>query len=70
MMSKNDAMPLIRVPVPNETATRKCPSCKQTMFHHAWSMESIGILLYKPYCPSCGQKLDWEKFVNVGGTEE
>lgn len=64
-----DAKPLLRIPVLNETATRKCPNCSFTMFKHDWPMHSIGILLYKPYCPNCGQKLDWEHPITVGGEE-
>lgn len=68
-MDNNVAKPVIRVPVINETATRKCPSCDFTLFKHDWPMHSIGLLLYRGFCPNCGQKLDWQTFVNVGGTE-
>lgn len=64
-----DAKPLLRIPVQNHPATRKCPNCKTTMFDDNWPRHSIELLLYKPYCPSCGQKLDWIKYVNIGGKE-
>ena len=65
----NEAKPLLRIPVQGHPATRKCPSCNTTVFNDAWPMHSIALLIYKEYCPNCGQKLDWEHTITVGGEE-
>lgn len=62
--------PLVRVPVLNKPAKRFCPKCRMKLFDDDWPMHTIATLLYKPFCPNCGQNVDWENCITVRGEDD
>lgn len=56
-MSKQTARP----PIKDIEGEYRCPICESTWITIDWDS---GEHSKTPYCPSCGQKIDWEKVNN------
>lgn len=60
---------ILRKSRPNHVADRLCPKCKKTIFNDDWPMHTKALLLYSNNCYNCGQELDWEEPITIGGDE-